>query len=481
MDKINSKQETKITEWDQGLGLWGLSHRTTQCLKRADIYTIGQLLRTNEITLTNIKNFGHKSLTEVQKTLKDYAAHERRFDLALNGNEEESPFSDETFFAFSSTTKALLENEKIDSFKSLIDLAKFKDFAHPNVELKPRIELLEFFNACNLDLMANSLKFSVSDIPVLRDYGMPTEKIASNCLNTFPGGRGRMKEQTVDKVKEYLRIFDGAKEGKTLVEIGKEVGLTRERVRQILEKYFKDVADSRIEVKGAIYTKRKIDEIRQELSNKLPNTSGNISINQITSNLKHTRLIGATSKHFDINPELVKEIYEALCDQDFIVGDQHVNWGQAKQNVNHTDEELKSYLEITYRQTSRPVTPRDYMLIRHQNLTEKQWPTGQTITLRWPSWNDACQAAGVPCGVKETKRKYSKIWPKEKLEKALDEFAIYCKRNEVKPTVRAYEAWRSIDGIKAPSLAIARRSAGTWLESITNAFHRTQENTSLSH
>ena len=45
------------------------SVRTYNCLKKANIQTIADLVRTSEDDLMNIRNFGRKSLVEVQEKL----------------------------------------------------------------------------------------------------------------------------------------------------------------------------------------------------------------------------------------------------------------------------------------------------------------------------------------------------------------------------------------------------------------------------
>ena len=43
------------------------SVRTYNCLKKANVLTIGELTQISEVDLMNIRNFGRKSLTEVQR------------------------------------------------------------------------------------------------------------------------------------------------------------------------------------------------------------------------------------------------------------------------------------------------------------------------------------------------------------------------------------------------------------------------------
>ncbi len=65
------------------------SVRTHNCLKRANILTIGELVQTTESELMQIKNFGVKSLNEVRTKLAQR-------DLALRGEEVATPKNTET-------------------------------------------------------------------------------------------------------------------------------------------------------------------------------------------------------------------------------------------------------------------------------------------------------------------------------------------------------------------------------------------------
>ena len=48
-----------------------LSERPRNCLKRAQVNTIGELLQKTEYDLLNITNFGQKSLDEVKQKLDE--------------------------------------------------------------------------------------------------------------------------------------------------------------------------------------------------------------------------------------------------------------------------------------------------------------------------------------------------------------------------------------------------------------------------
>ena len=56
-----------------------LSVRASNCLKRANIYTLGDLVERTEDDLSKIRNLGKKSVDEIIEKLKDYG-----FDLKSN-------------------------------------------------------------------------------------------------------------------------------------------------------------------------------------------------------------------------------------------------------------------------------------------------------------------------------------------------------------------------------------------------------------
>ena len=78
----NRKYETKIEELD-------LSVRSYNCLKRAGINTVGDLIQKNEEEMMRVRNLGRKSLKEVVQKLR-----ERGLDLKRSYDGEESYDSD---------------------------------------------------------------------------------------------------------------------------------------------------------------------------------------------------------------------------------------------------------------------------------------------------------------------------------------------------------------------------------------------------
>ena len=62
------------------VGVLGLSVRTSNCLKRAGVVVIGDLLRLDSHTLTDIQNLGRRGVEEIRAAVKQ---HELNFDEEL--------------------------------------------------------------------------------------------------------------------------------------------------------------------------------------------------------------------------------------------------------------------------------------------------------------------------------------------------------------------------------------------------------------
>ena len=65
------------------------SVRTYNCLKKANVQTIADLVQTTEEDLMNIRNFGRKSLLEVRDKLRQFGLHLAGSPLAETGEVDE--------------------------------------------------------------------------------------------------------------------------------------------------------------------------------------------------------------------------------------------------------------------------------------------------------------------------------------------------------------------------------------------------------
>ena len=78
---IGNAPDARIEELD-------FSVRTYNCLKKANILTVGELAQISEVDLMNIRNFGRKSLTEVKEKLGELG-------LSLKDSDGEANFDDD--------------------------------------------------------------------------------------------------------------------------------------------------------------------------------------------------------------------------------------------------------------------------------------------------------------------------------------------------------------------------------------------------
>ncbi|MCK5684756.1 DNA-directed RNA polymerase subunit alpha [bacterium] len=84
---LQEKEETTTNSYDVSVRELEFSVRSRNCLKRANIKTLGQLTELSADDLLSIKNFGRKSLYEIRDKLKQYS-------LSLKGEED---FVDDDF------------------------------------------------------------------------------------------------------------------------------------------------------------------------------------------------------------------------------------------------------------------------------------------------------------------------------------------------------------------------------------------------
>ncbi|HBN07836.1 MAG TPA: DNA-directed RNA polymerase subunit alpha [Cyanobacteria bacterium UBA8530] len=80
-------EERRAQPTDMSIEELELSVRAYNCLKRANIYTVGDLLKKTERELLEIKNFGKKSADEVIERLRAYGFH------MAKGESEEEPIA----------------------------------------------------------------------------------------------------------------------------------------------------------------------------------------------------------------------------------------------------------------------------------------------------------------------------------------------------------------------------------------------------
>jgi DNA-directed RNA polymerase subunit alpha len=71
-DVVEESTQDKADLSQEKIDVLDLSVRASNCLKRANIYTLGDLIERTEDDLSKIRNLGKKSVDEIIEKLKDY-------------------------------------------------------------------------------------------------------------------------------------------------------------------------------------------------------------------------------------------------------------------------------------------------------------------------------------------------------------------------------------------------------------------------
>ena len=108
-----------------------LSQRTYNCLKRSQITRVGQILERSSDELLQLRNFGQKSLKELQEKLRQHGLGLPGADEALGGTADEDEESEE----FAATSGAPGEYEELGGDVLAGDLIVVPDDAEETDEL----------------------------------------------------------------------------------------------------------------------------------------------------------------------------------------------------------------------------------------------------------------------------------------------------------------------------------------------------------
>jgi len=238
-----------------------------------------------------------------------------------------------------------------------------------------------------------------------------------------------------------LRIIELRKEGKTLDEIGKEVALTRERVRQILKKIAPDLDFD--EIRNETQAREQIEFNQQfyQMHQSICDKWGELQY------LKFAEI----AEIFDV-PEW--RIRKSLSRIQYVYLQANE---ERKVAQSWTDEQCLESLRVaaTY---SFPLT-----VLKYRRLLEVGEISGPTPALMWQrfgSWVTACELAGVEYG--EAMREYNRTWSDSELVKFVRRFMH--SREDGKWAIEKYEDWRRLPEIEGPSAALLRLRLGTWSE-----------------
>ncbi len=270
-----------------------------------------------------------------------------------------------------------------------------------------------------------------------------------------------------DLVARKIRVLELRMSGHTLDEIGKQLGVTRERIRQILKKAFQLVeGDPSLEDKGfreifaekthsAKGQQRRLEQERKE------------SIDTVVRSFLNSKP-GAT--YLEISQELGisdQDLRECLQPQTskFI-------WTEARENVNespYSDEAILEALKLAEAFES-PISAPAYRELVERGLVHGPGP--QTVALRFGSWKRACEIAEVTYN-ESVRTSYERLWTDSEMLEYVIEFLL---NKTYGKGIQSYDEWRIETMNNAPSGALVRKNFDTWIDAKNKALTYMREN-----
>ena len=235
------------------------------------------------------------------------------------------------------------------------------------------------------------------------------------------------------------KIIELRKEGMTLDKIGKEVSITRERVRQILNKFAPEIDTEEIK---QLREAQLIDDYH----------SRNLEIHRMISEnwieyqfLKFQDL----AEKFGVAPWKIRQCLSRV-QYVYIQANEEPNIGQI-----WTDEQcIQSLREAATFEF--PLT-----VLKYRRLIDSGTVKGPTTALllqRFGSWVNACELAGVEYG--EARREYDRNWTDGELLRFVRWFMH--QRSDGKWSIENFETWSKDPEVSGPSTALLRLRLGTW-------------------
>jgi hypothetical protein len=250
-----------------------------------------------------------------------------------------------------------------------------------------------------------------------------------------------------------ISMLESRINGETLAEIGTRFGVTRERVRQVLEKAYGRVSINPI-FEGKTLSTFLEERIKSEYAKDFELIERKISsVVNINPGIKYEELADAS----ELDLYIVKShiTYQA---SKFVFQEQ---WSSGV-DPEFSDEFIIGAIKMAAAIRSPLSAP------MYENLVERglvKGPKSQTIAKRFGTWSNACLYAGVMF-VRSVRSEYSKTWSEEEILKHLTDFL---KNREFGVGVLEYDGWRSKYRTDAPSSGHIRNMFGSWIDAKNNA------------
>ncbi len=270
-----------------------------------------------------------------------------------------------------------------------------------------------------------------------------------------------------DSVTRQITIFEQRAAGKTLDEIGKSFGITRERIRQILESGFSEIKSD------SVFRGKSCSEVFLEKAH----LNKQLEINRVKD--EKAFIDSKVREILNFNPGLkAEEISEYISiDSDLLISsiDLYTSkfiWAEsnkAKQS-RFSDEIIFEALRHAENEES-PLSQSTYKKLIDKKLIRGPGP--QTVAIRFGTWSHACELAGVSC-LDPVLESYARTWNTEDF---LQIFIEFLKHPSFGSDVNSYNQWRSSFAPQAPSSAHLRNNFDGWnnVKNHTFMYMRRQE------
>jgi hypothetical protein len=266
-----------------------------------------------------------------------------------------------------------------------------------------------------------------------------------------------------ENIERNLNILASRLDGLTLDAIGKEYGVTRERIRQIIKKIIHK-AETFPEV--SILNLENLLEQRLNSLKNAPKLSELTNRSEIDFKARHIINTRPGIKIDELSELLMTEskyLYSVLNKntKKFIYTYEKVN----SNSSNFTDDEILEALRLAEAFES-PVNRNLYDDLVIRGLIKG--PGSQTVMKRFSTWSKACQLADINYN-ESVRDSYETLWTKDEM---LDYVIEFLKNRSFGVGINSYDEWRIETLSNAPSGAHLRNNFDTWINAKNTALKK---------
>lgn len=296
-----------------------------------------------------------------------------------------------------------------------------------------------------------------------------------NLLLAGPDGSSTRARSSAEPARstDPETVISLARSGLTLDEIGAEVGVSRERVRQVLNLHAPEVAAAR-KVLAARRRKHLAAQQRHaQAADRLHRLSEELLARgtdptQVLDDLQRTRIPSATAERHGISRTEVLALYDA-SGFDFPFARRPTT-----SDVRFDHEACISYLRLAAQELgvdSLSAAAYEDFAAR-QTLTPEAWPSAQTIAKRFETWSEATEAAGLERTGRRG-REYTQRFPAARCRDFVDRYVRQSLAEGQRPTLAGFDRWSKVNG--GPSAPTLRNRLGRWSDVLASSFRRVEE------